>query len=207
MTDMTLDDAPDGAAAGGAPTPTLQIYEYETVKDNNNHTWRKYPDNKQRYFVMPQLVNGHQLLVGEGDKVVVTETNDRVGAWNHETSSPVYDQIPKVMAALFPEQPQMGQNFFNPPPLGAGPPPPGAGPPPPGAGPPPPGAGEIVPYNKVEDQTLGKMIAKNQQKTEKAGHKIRDIEIKKQEAAVVQKKAAEIFQVTLVSNPCLYRLY
>jgi hypothetical protein len=66
--------------------------------------------------------------------------------------------------------------------------------------------GEIVPYNKVEEQTLGKMNAKNQKNTVKAGHNIRDIEIKMQEATVVQKMAAVKFEVTLVSNPCLYRL-
>ena len=89
---------------------------------------------------------------------------------------------------LFPEHVQMGQNV-TPPPTGSGPLT-GFGPPPPAAGP-PMARGEIVPYNKVEEQTLGKMNAKNQKNTVKAGHKIRDIEIKMQEAAVVQKKVAE----------------
>lgn len=201
MTDMKLDDAPDGAAAGGAAPPTIQIYT--TYKNKTDHTVRIYPNTKQHFAEWPPLVNGHQLLIGCDSGIVLTENQECVGAYNNQTCVIDFNQNQGVANMLFPEHVQMGQNV-TPPPTGSGPLT-GFGPPTP-ATEPPMARGEIVPYNKVEEQTLGKMNAKNQKNTVKAGHKIRDIEIKMQEAAVVQKKAAEIFQVTLVSNPCLYRL-
>ena len=81
MTDMKLDDAPDGAAAGGAAPPTIQIPVYTTYKDKTDHTLRVYPNAQQNFAEWPQLVNGHQLLIGDKNGIVITENEERVGMY------------------------------------------------------------------------------------------------------------------------------